>query len=390
MGVISTATGSPAVACGIGALSIVSAFIPKVQGVLLFSNISPDVSALSAYAGKFQKKIYRKFENSLDFFKDLNTYYNVKSATNLTKLAVNGEPRPFTGIFSPPSGDIVYSDQKLTVDKWQRDFQVMPDNYRGTYLEDLRGAGENANNMNFPSHVFDAVAETLAGNINDVVPWHGVGVDGFEAFNPATAYAVGAFVKYTVGDVLKYYEVKTLTIAGETPISAPDKFISGQVKAITEGLGTKLRKARTNGLIPNVASTGVITKADAYEQLLSVWYEAPEWVKIKGGTMRISYNVLELLLASFQDISKYTEKDGTLTYLPLTNKKCKLLPCSWITKSDMVTVSPDHNLLAATDLESDYRVIRTIPQMFHLDYSMTGVLGFGIQDFDVLSINDRN
>lgn len=389
VGVISTATGSPAVAFGIGALSLVSAFIPKAEGVL-YNNIDPDVSALSAYAGKFQKTIYRKFENALDFFKDLNTLYNVKSAINLTKLAVNGKPKPFTGIFDAQAGDIVYSDQKLSVDKWQRDFQIMPDKYRGTYLEDLRGAGEGANNMKFPAHVFDAVTESLAGDINDVLPWHGVGEAVFSTYNPATAYTVGSFVKYTIADVVKFYEVVTATTAGDTPISTPAKFADATVKAITEGLGTKLRKARTAGLITNVASTGIITKADAYDQLLSVWHKAPEWVRTKGGVMRISFTVFEMLLASFQDISKYTEKDGTLTHLPLTNKKCRLIPCSWITNSDMVVVSADNNLLAATDLESDFRTIGTIPKMYHLDFGITGVLGFGVQDFDALATNDRN
>jgi len=104
----------------------------------------------------------------------------------------------------------------------------------------------------------------------------------------------------------------------------------------------------------------------------------------------MSFTVFEYLLASFEDISKYTEKDGTLTHLPLTNKKCKLMPVSWITDSDMVSVTPNENFIAGTDLESDYRSIRTIQQMYHLDFGMTGVLGFGVQDPEVVSLNDRN
>lgn len=389
MGVIASATGNPLVAFAIGGLALFSGSFKKEAGAL-FNNIDPDVSALSAYAGKYKKQIYTKFENGLDFFKDLTTFYNVKSAINLTKLAVNGKPRPFTGIFTPQHGDIVYSDQKIETHKWQRDFQIMPDNYRNTYLEELRGAGEGAKNMTFPNHVFGAVTSKLAGDINDILPWHGRGVAAFPAFNPATAYTVGSLLSYTQNSIVRYYQVVTATTAGETPVSAPAKFTDASVKAITEGLGTKLRNLRTSGDITNVASTGAITEADAYKQLRSVWAKAPEWVRRQGGLMYMSFTVFELLLASFEDISKYTEKDGTLTHLPLTNKKCKLMPVSWITDSDMVAVTPKDNFIAATDLESDYRDIRTIPQMYHLDFGMTGVLGFGVQDPEVVALNDRN
>lgn len=389
MGVIASATGNPLVAFAIGAMALFSGSIRKESGAL-FNTIDPDVSALSAYAGKYSKKLYTKFENSLDFFKDLSVFYNVKSAINLLKLAVNGKPKPFTGVFNAQSGDIVYSDQRLTVDKWQRDFQIMPDNYRNTYLEELRGAGEGANNMNFPTHVYDVVMNKLAGDINDILPWHGVGQAAFTAFDPAVAYTVGSRISYTQNGVVRYYEVVAATTAGETPVSAEAKFEDASVKAITEGLGTKLRKLRTAGDISRVASTGAITQTDAYQQLRSVWAKAPEWVRRQGGLMYMSFTVFEYLLASFEDISKYTEKDGTLTHLPLTNKKCKLMPVSWITDSDMVVVTPKENLLAATDLESDYRKIRTIPQMYHLDFGMTGVLGFGVQDPEVVATNDRN
>src|SRR5690606_15945394 len=243
--------------------------------------------------------IYTKFENGLDFFKDLTTFYNVKSAINLTKLAVNGKPRPFTGIFTPQHGDIVYSDQKIETHKWQRDFQIMPDNYRNTYLEELRGAGEGANNMNFPSHVFDVVTAKLAGDINDVLPWHGVGQSKFETYDAAEAYPVGSLIAYTTNGIVRYYEVVSATTAGETPVSAEAKFLDASVKAITEGLGTKLRQLRTDGKITRVASTGAITADDAYQQLRAVWAKAPEWVRRQGGLMYMSFTVFEYLLASF-------------------------------------------------------------------------------------------
>lgn len=389
VGIVATATGSPEVASIVGGVALLGAFVPQAEGVL-YNKIDPDVSGLANYAGKFSKKILLNFENKLDFFKDLTTIYNVKSAINLTKLSINGHAKPFTGVFSAESGDIVYSGNRLEVDKWQRDFQIMPDNYRGTYLEELRKAGEGANNMTFPSHVFDAVTSKLAGDINDIVPWWGLGLAAFLDFNPATAYPVGSHFKQTVDNKTKYYEVVTATQAGETPATAPAKFVDASTKAIAEGLGTKIRKARTSGQITKIASTGIITAADAEAQFRSVWAMLPEWVRRNGGILWCSYSLYELFLLSIREFTKYTESDSNTTYLPLTNKKCEIRPATWITNSNMIVGTTKDNLLAGTDLESDYRDIRTIEQMYHLDFGMTGVVGFGIQDFEPLVTNDQD
>src|SRR5690606_4122058 len=119
--------------------------------------------------------------------------------------------------------------------------------------------------------VFDAVTQKLAGDINDIVPWWGVGMSEFTAYSSATAYTVGKFISFTVNDETKYYEVVTATTAGENPTTHPAKFTDASTKAIAEGIGTKLRKARTSGAISNVASTGIITATDAEDQFRAVW-----------------------------------------------------------------------------------------------------------------------
>lgn len=390
MGAIATGTGSASVAIGVGVIVLAGAFIPKMEQGVAYSKIDPDVSALAGYAGKYSKDILLKFENALDFFKDLHTLYNVKSSINLTKLNVNGKPKPFTGVFAAQKGDIVYSGNKLEVEKWQRDFAIMPDNYRGTYLEDLRKAGEGANNMNFPSHVYDAVTKKLAGDINDIVPWWGVGISAFATYSAAATYTVGSFVKFTVNDEEKFFEVVTATVAGENPTTHPAKFIDASTKAIAEGVGTKIRKGRTSGDITRVASTGIITAADAEDQFRAVWAKLPEWIRRNGGKLYCSFSAFELFLHAIREYTKYTQADTHTVYLPLTNKKCEIVPATWITDSNMIVATTKDNLLVGTDMESDYRDIRAIPQMYHLDFGMTGVLGFGVQDFDSLATNDQN
>ncbi|MFD2741955.1 MULTISPECIES: hypothetical protein [Sphingobacterium] len=390
MGFVEMITGSRAAAWGVGAFSLFMSFAPKAQGAF-FDTMNPDLSALAKYVGKYRKQIYTRFINGLTIFQDVNARYGVKDREQLLKLKINNQPKPFTGVFSPRGNDIVFSDQELTVEKWQRDFQIQPDRYRDTYLSSLRGRGEGANNMTIPfaQFTFEQVNKQLAADINDVTVWWGEGKTAFSAYSSSATYAVDDLIHYVVNGETRFYEVTASTSAGETPLTAPQKFKAADAKAITEGLGTKIRKARANMLIKNVISTGAITRDNAYEQFKAVWRGAPEWLRTQGGILYCSFSNFEKLLDSFENISKYTEKDGTMKYLPLTDKKCELRPVTWKTGSDSLEVVSKDNLIAATDEESDYSDIRVIPQMYHLDYGITGVLGFGVQDYDAMAINDQ-
>jgi len=321
---------------------------------------------------------------------------NVKNAIPLPMLVINGQPRPYDGIFSATPGDISYTDRELIVGDFQRDIQINPAVYRNTYLADDRGPGEGADNMKIPfaEYTVKGAIDQNSSQLNNKTAFFGLGKAAYETFNPATAYTIGKNVKAVNAlQVVHYYTCKVLTAPGETPYSHPLKWELTDALAITEGLGTKIKKARSSGLIKNVSSTGIITKADAFEQALSVYRGLPEEIKNnqKDIYLYVSSNTIDKISDSFKDdIKKYTDADGVLSTLPRTEGICKLKKATWMNGSDLMLASPKSNLYMGTDLLSDTQKLKTIEQMYHLDMSLKGVIGFEFGDEQAISTNDQN
>lgn len=389
------AIGSPALFLPILSVLLVLGLIPRTEPGHLYDTLSPDLSAIATYAGKFSKKLHRRLMNGLDIAKDITPMFNVKHAVTMANLVIKNGPKPYTGVFKPKGKDIGYNDRTLTVEKFQRDIEVEPSRYRTSYLGEDRSAGEGANNMTIPysQYTMETIIDENAAVLNDQTAFHGIGKAGFTAFNPATAYTgVGTeFISFTVNDEVNYFKVIAATTAGETPITHPAKFEDVNALAIAVGLGTKIKAGRTSGDISNVSTTGAITSADAYEQFQEVWRKWPEVYRKRGGIIYCSQNSHDALLDDIETkVSKHTILDLGITYLPKTNKKCEVRPVSWMSGSDMLICTTKENLIYGTDLASDINIIRVIPTMYTLQLGITGVIGFQYQDGGIISMNDMN
>lgn len=105
--------------------------------------------------------------------------------------------------------------------------------------------------------------------------------------------------------------------------------------------------------------------------------------------MYCSLNSHDALLDNIEEkVSKHTVLDLGITYLPKTNKKCMILPASWMGSSHQLNCTPKENLIYGTDAASDMNTIRVLPDVYTLKYAITGVLGFQYQDGDAISMND--
>lgn len=356
-------------------------------------DVSPDISALAAYAGKYSKQLYRRFVTGIQVFNDITPMLNVKHKVNLHKITVEGGPMPYSGIEEYNASDIKLSGQVLEVQDWQRDISIEPKKYRTTYLGEDRGRGEGANNMTVPYAQFtlETVADENASSINNSTVWNGVGKAGFAAFNPASTYTVGTYIAFNNGVKVHYYRVVTATLAGESPATHPAKYTNVDALAICVGLGTQIRTLRTNDELAHVETTGSLA-TDAYEKFKAVYRGVPEVVRAnRKCIMYCSLSSYEALLDDFEgDISKYTDKDLKLTTLPTSSGNCILKPVSWMSGSQQLVCTPKENLIAATDLVSDFNQWRVIPKMYTLALGLTGVLGFGVQDPEAISTNDMN
>ncbi len=258
------------------------------------------------------------------------------------------------------------------------------------------GPGSNAGKTVIPFAQFTSETAVLdnASTLNNSTAFFGHGAAAFAAFNSASTYTTGAKVKFAGADSEPHYYIATAsTSAGESPATHPAKWKNVDELAITKGLGTIIKEDRDNDVITRVASTGAITKADGRNQALMVYRKLSEAQRNQANQVILygSSDTIDLITDGFaDDIQKYTSADGTITYLPKTDRKCMLKRASWMSGSGMLIATQKENLYMGTDLLSDVSQINTVQQVYNLDMGLTGVIGFQYADAEALAINDQD
>lgn len=356
---------------------------------------SADLSAIANYAGKYEKRLFATLFNSMDVLKDITLIPNLKSKLQMTKLKVTDGPRPYTGDYNAKSGDLQFLPHALEVDRWQRDVNIHPDDFRGTFLEEYMGSGSNPNNKKIPfaQYVWKKVIGRLAADINDRVAFHGLKKSTFAAYNSANTYVSGDRVYATVNNQVRYFIANQAVAAGESPSTTPAKWDDKTVEAITPGFKQLISDAITASSISEVA-IGTIDNSTvfAYAAFTALWRSLPEAYRKNGATIYCSFTDAELLMDDLEDkVAKFTRMDvsGEIFYLPKTYRKAIIKPCTWMNNSRRIIVTPKANLLAGTDKQSDLNTISTIEQHYHIEASMSGLLGFQVRDWDAMVINDQ-
>lgn len=367
----------------------------KHEGVAM-ADFGPDVTGIMNYLGQVRGSLFGTLYNNFDIANDITLVPNVKNTLRLTKLLINNNAEPYSGIFEPNDDDIGYSEQDLTVAQWQRDMIIDPRKYRTTYLSQFLTPGSSTTNnaIPFAQYTISQFLRQLAASLNDTSAFFGVGAGAFAAYNPATVYHAGDMVKYTPTGKTKaqYYVCLATTVAGQSPDTNAILWSKRNDLAICVGLGTKIKTARDAGQL-NVVSTGAITNASgAYDQAKAVFRALPDAVKAAGVNEYMARGVYEFLQDDIQDkVGKYTETDESgIVYLANTERKCVLKPTTWQRGSQMIIATPKENLLMGTDLMSDANQINVIPDVYSIKMGLSGVIGFNFQDAEVMAINDQN
>lgn len=361
----------------------------------LFMATTPDISALAAYAGKYQPALFRTLYNALDAVKEIMVYPNIKNTLKLTKLKVNNGPKPYTGVFNSRSNDLEYSGQDLTVELAQRDIEIEPKKYQQTFMAEYMGAGSDAKNQNIPfaQFVWETVLGQLAADVNDKIIYEGLDKADFTAWagNPTT-YSVGDLVTFTQDGELRYFKCVTNTAADESPDTHPAKWLDVSTDAITKGFKKIIADAITATSLAPV-TTGVIDNSTnfALASFRDVFRDLPVAYKRAGANMYCSFTDFELLLDDIEDkVAKYNREDVSgVMYLPGTDRKCKVVPCSWMSNTRRLIATPRENMLMGVDRLSDLNTINTVPGVYTLQSGITFTLGMAVRDFAAMRVSDQ-
>lgn len=358
------------------------------------AELTPDVSALSLYAGTRQNELMGKLYKALNLQGDgITVMQDVRSKTLLPRIAIGKGLKPATRKFVARDGDFKYSDRSIVVEMAQRDVLIDPDKYRSTYLNEYVAASMGTNS-NLASQIpFEAFTwgEFMKENAQEVVEmlYHGKGKAAFTAYNTANTYAVGALVTTTIDTELRYFRAVASVSANQTPVTNPEKWESVDNLAIIKGWGQIIQDEISAGF-SQVVATGAVNATNAYAKFTQVFRAQREQVKASGALIYCSYNQYENLVDNYEDVVKknFSETDK-ISVLPKTDGKCLIKPVSWLSGSNRLICTPANNLVLATDQLSDMNRLKTIEDMYALKVSLTFLVGLNFKDLDVLVVNDQ-
>ena len=354
--------------------------------------MDPNISGLATYSGKFSQKLLSKLYFTLvQMMKGFLPMYGVKNTVHLTKLLIGSGLKPYTGQWVPKD-DIAYSNRDITTQLAQRDLTIDPSKYKDTWMAEMRGKGEGANNQMIPYAQFfwQKVIESIITELVTQSIYYGVGKAAFTAYDAGTAYSVGALITYTQNGELRYFECITATTAGQNPDTNAAKWTWAGAKALMKGLKQIFADDVSAGLLTPI-STGAITNTTAYGQFLQMWRSLPLQVREQGAIINCSYDSLDCLQDDFENrVSKFFETIDGITYLAKTDRKCIVQPQVWLGHSGKLIATLDNNLVMATDEMSDMNDIRTVPGMYSINAGIKFLLAVNYQDEQVLRINDQD
>ncbi len=393
--IFSIAGAAPALAVG-GIQMFAKKLIPK--STLLVDNAlysSIDVSALTAYAGDYEKQLFSTLVNELDVAADIRVYPNIKNKKNLTKLTATANAKPFVST-EEYQGNLGYTPRVIEVKQGKTELLIDLEDYRDEWMADQMGVGSHANkgaqNVPFAEYTWNEIIKSLAAEINDRTSYFGFDSSSTAVWDSGTTYSIGNRVRLTENGVINYYEALAATLAGESPSTTPAKWKKVNAEAIAKGFKEIITEEIAASNISPVNTGAVTTGAEALAAQRALFRSLPVPYKKMGVALYQSYTDYELLMDGIEDkISKYTKDDNTPVYLPGTDKKCMVKPASWLSGSRRLMATPMNNLILGTDLLSDMNQIKVLEgaKLWTMPVGIKFAIGFQIRDLDALAVGDQ-
>lgn len=352
----------------------------------------PDISALAAYAGKYEQQLYAKMINGTDFARQLRVLPNVKNSVNMTNLRVQDGIRPYSDIVTASGNDLAYEPRKLTVGDGKRELLISPQKYRQTFMSESMRPGFNPMEIPFAAFTWGEVMKSVGAELNDKTIWHGFDKSTATAYSGSATYTAGDYITVTTGDKVDFYKCLSNTTAGESPSTAAAKWQLVNAEAVCKGLGTIIaEEIAASNLTAEAIGAITSTAGDALTSFRQLFRSQSDANKMRGVTIFCSFTDYELLLDDVEkEVSKYTRDDVSAGFvLPGTGNRCRVEPATWITNSRRMICTPPENIVVGTDLLSDMQRIRTKENLWTLEAGIAFSLGVQIRDLQEIRINDQ-
>ncbi|MGI4870426.1 MAG: hypothetical protein ACRYFX_04520 [Janthinobacterium lividum] len=300
-----------------------------------------DITKLLGFAGTNQKPLITRLVNGLQVVQDCTLRPNIKSKTNVTKLLVDGDVKPYDGV-RDTIASVSYEPRTLEVFVGQYDVNIDTVKARETWMAEVMKPGVNPADIPFESQTWQAVMDDFASKINDNTVWNG---RRDATKKTASALATG------FGNIIKD-EIQGLKL---TP------FVTGSMLTDTV--------AKIEGIYKSQPTKFRRLKQFAY-CAYNVYDAYCEDYAAKFGTQPI-YNQFQQL------VIRHSEGN------------CILKPVTWMAGSERVIITPQSNMLVGSDLLSDGERILTNPKLYGLEAGILMPIGFQIEDLEKVAVNDH-
>lgn len=297
----------------------------------------PTVAALSTSLVDKGPEIFKKYVNELDLSAEgLTVYKSVSKPIALPKIAASGNPRPYTAADSVGVGG-VFTDRTLTVYQSKWDFDLDPEQFRNTYLNQYLGTTDAPEGHQV---VMDQAIKEYMAAIHDSTFWSGI------------RNATGT----SAADICDGFE----ELIGAAKVSNPGMII-------------------TTG---SISSSDAVTKIDTFVAGL------PAWLLKKGCQILCSIGV-------WNDYRTHYRTLNTFSFVPNPNgeyfvdgySNVKLKWVSWLpSTSDILIATVPGNMIMGTD--SDAVNVSTSMNRNILEVRLMMPVGFQIADIEAMYVND--
>jgi len=306
--------------------------------------MDPNISALAAYPGKFEQKLFSTLYNGLDVANDCTLVTGVKNDLNLTKLTVGNGIKPYTPTFAVSDDDLAYSGRALSVKLAKRELLIEPLKYRSTWMSEVMRPGVNPDDIPFAPYVWEQVMMKIAQEVNDSVAYSGT-------YNGAGTAAAD----------------------------------------VATGFGTLIAAEITaTNLTPVV--TGAITNVNAVSKFEIMMKAQSSAYRKKGFRIYCSYDTFDKYNEDYREkYKKYVQMNENGYYsIDNTANKVEIVPATWMNSSQRLIATPKENLLVGTDEVADWtNRITTAPDIWTLKAGIAFAIGFQIRDLAAIKVNDQ-
>jgi hypothetical protein len=347
--------------------------------------------AVAKFIGNNDKKLISQALNGLDFAQQVRVIRNASlNGTGLQKMTIaKGIRNLNTDVNSRSGAHRAYTGRKLLVYPGMKIIDVIPEEVYNTFLSDMMAPG--VKEIPFAQWLWENEFKKISQEINDNI--YLSDYQGNAAlFNGASVYAVNSYISF--GTELDIYKCVTLTVAGESPLTAPAKWTLVNDSIISTGWGKIIANEIAGGGITgaNLITTGALTNANAMDKVELMIDGMTVAHRNLGGTIRmspVSYaKYLKQEKATFTAALDQKMGDGTKTVYGYP--KWQLEQCSWMGTSSRLIATQKDNLAFGTNVESDLTKAGKVIETLH-GYTtvVKWIQGCEIADLETLYVNDQ-